>query len=81
MGSWCGGRVLRSRGVAMATEQEPTNRAHARERSTPEIHATWRRGPRTKAWDDLWRWLLSDPPRADEGAERRTDPVDEAEPG
>ncbi len=64
----------------MATEPEPTNPAHARERSTPEVHATWRRGARTKAWDDLWRWLLSAPP-ADEGAEQRTDPVDEAEPG
>lgn len=59
--------MLRSRGVAMAAEQEPKNRAHARERSTPEIHATWRRGPRTKAWDDLWRWLLSDDRAGSEG--------------
>lgn len=45
----------------MATEPEPTNRSHIRQqRSTPKVHAEWRRGPRTRAWDDLWRWLLSD---------------------
>lgn len=41
-----------------------------------EIHAQWRFGPRTKAWDDLWRWLLSEPPEEavcdDEGTEKES---------
>lgn len=24
------------------------------------VHVQWSAGPRTRAWDDLWRWLLSD---------------------
>jgi len=52
----------------MLTEPEPTNRSHVRQqRSTPEVHAEWRRGPRTRAWDDLWRWLLSDHQAEGEG--------------
>ena len=30
--------------------------------STPSeftVSTNWRSGPRTRAWDELWRWLLS----------------------
>lgn len=30
------------------------------------LHVRWQPGPRTQAWDELWRWLLSDTVDADE---------------
>ena len=30
------------------------------ERTRPRTRVTWRSGPRTRAWDELWRWLLAD---------------------
>ncbi len=41
--------------------QEPASGVDARE-STPggfTVSADWRTGPRTRAWDELWRWLLA----------------------
>ena len=30
------------------------------------VHVWWRAGPRTRAWDDLWRWLLSEAEEAND---------------
>ena len=27
--------------------------------SAPTLSTHWRTGPRTRAWDELWRWLLA----------------------
>ena len=39
----------------------PASGVDARD-STPRkftLSANWRTGPRTRAWDELWRWLLA----------------------
>lgn len=45
----------------MATDRVPGNGLPGDDH-TPvlHVHAVWRQGPRTRAWDDLWRWLLAD---------------------
>lgn len=53
-----------------------TVRKHLPDEPRPEqgespfrLTVEWRTGPRTRAWDELWRWLLADAPgrAADEG--------------
>lgn len=41
--------------------QETASGVDARD-STPSgftVSTNWRTGPRTRAWDELWRWLLA----------------------
>lgn len=53
----------------MASERAPEDRIAPVDRGDVlRVHATWRRGPRTRAWDELWRWLL-EPPTTGEGDE------------
>ncbi len=41
--------------------QEPASGVDARDstRSGFIVSTDWRTGPRTRAWDELWRWLLA----------------------
>ena len=40
----------------------------------------WRTGPRTRAWDELWRWLLAGTPEAG-GADAPGDDTPDAQGG
>lgn len=44
-----------------AKRRERTRRGHrgGREPRAFTLSADWRTGPRTRAWDELWRWLLA----------------------
>ena len=37
--------------------REPKDQVRAG-RDTVTLKAQWRTGPRTRAWDEMWRWLL-----------------------
>lgn len=44
-----------------ASEDEPTRTVPAnRGGGAIVVKTEWRTGPRTRAWDELWRWLLSE---------------------
>lgn len=40
-----------------------------------QLRMVWRRGPRTRAWDELWRWLLSDVTEEEGLGHRRGDGI------
>ena len=44
-----------------AKRRERTRRGHrgGREPRAFTLSTDWRAGPRTRAWDELWRWLLA----------------------
>ncbi len=48
----------------MATDREhPLDVPRPEQGESPfQLTVEWRTGPRTRAWDELWRWLLTDAP-------------------
>ncbi len=63
----------------------PASGADAQD-STPRkrtLKARWRTGPRTRAWDEMWRWLLADLPGTPEtgGADAPRDDTPDAQSG
>ena len=44
-----------------AKRRKRTGRGHrgGREPRAFTLSTNWRTGPRTRAWDELWRWLLA----------------------
>ncbi len=65
--------------------REPASGADARDSTPSEVTLTthWRTGPRTRAWDELWRWLLADLPGTPEagGADAPRDDTLDAQSG
>ena len=57
----CGPGVRRSDEMESAKQRERTRRGHrgGREPRAFILSTGWRTGPRTCAWDELWRWLLA----------------------
>ncbi len=61
----------------MASERVPEEGASAVDPGTAlRVRATWRYGPRTRAWDELWRWLLAEEEREDPGSSVPSPPRD-----
>lgn len=53
-------RPRQPRRVAREDSRRHTARPLREGRDTFTVQARWNTGPRTRAWDDLWRWLLSE---------------------
>ena len=68
----------RERGVGLVGAGRPRGSApgRARRRAPIRVAVRWTAGTRTRAWNELWRWLLDDQARA-EGDSARSDVVDE----
>lgn len=45
--------------MSSTNEHPPAGRASNGDRTPPRMRVTWKVGPRTRAWDELWRWLLA----------------------
>ena len=59
-----------SPGGTVATQEHDTPGARLADDGKPSlrVRAVWRTGPRTRAWDELWRWLFSDLPAESDAA-------------
>lgn len=46
--------------MSSSNEQPPAVPASGRDRTPRRMRVTWKTGgPRTRAWDEMWRWLLA----------------------
>ena len=52
-------RALREWAVSSSNEHPPAAKVTDGDRTPPRMRVTWKTGPRTRAWDELWRWLLA----------------------
>ena len=45
--------------MSSSKEHPPAVPPTDEDRTPPRMRVTWKAGPRTRAWDELWRWLLA----------------------
>ena len=61
-----------------SNDHPPAVPASDEDRTPPRLRVTWKVGPRTRAWDELWRWLLA-PDELHSSGSARTPPSSDAE--
>ena len=63
--------------MSTSNEHPPVAPAGDADPTSPRMRVTWKTGPRTRAWDELWRWLLAPDelhPPGSSGAPASSDP-------